>query len=191
MPSTSLLPTHTEAALQKATIQTFITKKLLTVGHNLMRQRVKEFLVKYANRSSFTAKVLSGYYPISDSFVRKFDKWLVWKGAVSLSNNDSISCSNTIIWMYQKWWDWKELSKSKSLPWSTELIETHKDRWDWDVLSWNRYLPWSMELIEKYKDRWNWDGLSFNQSVPWSIELIEKYKSTLNWQKLSKNQYLY
>jgi hypothetical protein len=74
----SLIPINTEAALQKATTQTLITNKLLTIGHNLMRQHVKEFLIKYADREVFTIDILSRSYPITEHLIEKYKG--NWKG---------------------------------------------------------------------------------------------------------------
>jgi len=134
----------------------------------------------------FFIKIISTYYPLSESLIDKYENKLIWnlsdkKNNFGLSKNYSIQWSVKSIEKYKDKWNWNTLSANSLIPWSIELIERYKDKWNWHVLSQNTNLPWTSNLIKQYKDKWIPNKLSRNESLPWSVELIELYRTDVKF----------
>ena len=135
--------------------------------------------------------MISRYYPLSPYLLANYsDEW-DW---MSISRNESIDWSNTLIRDFGDQLDWGCLSENESLPWSKSFIRKYQQRWAWWILSSNEALPWDEELIREHFDRWEWSGTNSvwgNNGIKWTKPLIEGVISgpvSVNEEGLARNR---
>jgi hypothetical protein len=111
MPQQNALIKTSTQSLQKINTALAIMDKLLLDDYETKQQKVKAFLIKYADRADFTAQILSRYYPLSEPLIRKYS--YKWKSG-NISENESLPWSIELIKNYNL--HYSSLEENKSLP---------------------------------------------------------------------------
>jgi hypothetical protein len=109
-------------------------------------------------------------------------------GNVSLSSLQRVEWSSELLFKFQEYFSWDDLSDNENLPWSLELIMAFEEKWNWKKLSENNGIRFSSEILNKFKSKINYETLSKNKNVEWlGLSLYGADKNKLDWNVLSDN----
>lgn len=147
----------------------------------------------FLNHPDLFRDLISSYYPLSHSQLKRYRKALNWE---RISENSHINWTHDILNSFSEDLVWKTVTLNDSAFKDKSLLDTFSAKIDWygsddscfDSIVSNSGIYWDDEMIERYAYKINFEKLSAKSNVDWTEALLDRYLPKWNLVELAHNE---